>query len=233
MKRLFLIISLLILAGNYGYENINISPKLVDNTTNNVYIEYNLNNSLAIHNFTLNLVSDGIAFENNTLNISYVEGGKGIYKNFSGKIINKSINDYNIIISVRYVLNNSLISYIKHFHVYKVNNSKLINNNETLLNTENKSSKSTPNITNNTNNNNSTTISKNETHGKKTHKANSIITNNTNITNNSITANSNNIVNKPSNDNNNDNQLNYVVYGIIGLIMGVISALIVIYVYRL
>ena len=227
MKKLFLIISLLILTTiNYGHEATTIIPKLVDNNTDNIYIVYKLNNSLPIYNFTLNLGSDSIEFKNNSINMSYIEEYKGICKNFSGRIINKTLNDYDIIVSVKYILNDSLISYIKHFHVYRVNNSEPIINKtkpkyhelNNISNTTNISlNKSADNKSIDNDNYTINITPKNENEPKeKTTEIDSV-----------EPINSSAVESKSSNE----NQLNYIFYGILGLIFGAIIAVVVLYIY--
>lgn len=212
---------------NYGSELINISPKIINNNTNDIYIIYHLNNTLPIYNFTLLVNSNSVMFKNNSVNIAHIKEYHGVYRNFSGKII-KNMDKYNITISVRYILNNSLVSYIKYYHIkysnFSVKKLNHYNSNSNLSNyyvNKYQSNKSniTKSIINDTFNHRNVISSENNNGNKKKLKNNSKPTNYSLSTNKSL--------------NKKENQFDYIIYAIVGLIFGIIIAIMVLYVYGL
>ncbi len=253
MKRLFiLLLSILMLStATFGYENIDIIPDEIYGNTSTVYITYTLNYSFPVSNFTLNLVSEGIKFDNSSINIDYIEKNKKISGKIAGKITNKSMDKYDIIISKKYLINGLAVSSIMQYHLYRTNES------ENKLN-----KKSTPILDNNTVGssnisdnitNNNTQITKN-TKCIKNNTQNNIVELNTTGTklseiNNSSSEYAHTVNKKPSKNNdinegvnftknsekskNETLSMSYIFYGLLGLILGVLIAVVVVYLYDL
>ncbi len=235
----------------FGYENIDIIPDKIYENTSTVYITYTLNYSFPVSNFTLNLESEGIKFDNSSINIDYIEKNKKISGKIAGKITNKSMEKYDIIISKKYLINGLAVSSIMQYHLYRSNES------ENKLN-----KKSTPILDNNTVGssnisdnitNNNTQITKN-TKCIKNNTQNNIVELNTTGTklseiNNSSSEYAHTVNKKPSKNNdinegvnstknsekskNETSSMSYIFYGLLGLILGVLIAVVVVYLYDL
>jgi hypothetical protein len=213
-----------------GYEKIDVIPKEITPGTNTIYVVYELNYSFPVSNFSLNLESDGIQFDSTSINIQYIEENKGTSGKIIGKITNNGMERYDISISKRYLLNGSLVSSIMHYHIYKSNESSNESLNEKLNNVP--ISTNTSVNTEQLNTINETINPSVEVHANNTTNDNSkeevmerkSIDDGSNINN----------INKINNENKNENSSdNYLLYGILDLIMGVLVAVIVVYLYDL
>jgi len=277
MKKLMVILTLSILmlsTTSYGYVHVNIIPKEITPNTDTVYVVYELNCSVPVSNFSLNLESEGIQFDNASINISYIEKNKEISGKIVGKIINNSMEKYDIPVYSRYILDDSLISSIMYYHIYRVNESiyeslynksdniSTINKstNEEQLHTTNGTNGSlvggahTINTTNTTKISNTTTDNTTTDNTTNTAAADNINVSNATTNNNSKeevieksssdeTNNSTSVINEKSvineNENNMDNNENetqasdYLLYGILGLIVGVLLGVVVICLYNI
>jgi hypothetical protein len=235
---------------SFGYERINVIPKEITPNTNAVYVVYELNYSVPVSNFSLNLVSDGIQFDNTSINIQYIEKNKGISGKIRGKITNRSMEKYDILIFNRFSLNGSLISSIMHYHIYKsnelsnesptkksnnisinANTSTNTNTNTKQLNVSNKTINSSEESYTNTANNPKDDVKK-----EFTNNTDGTINKNSNENNKKYddNKNNNNENNKIYNDNENkDKSDDYLLYGILGVIMGVIIAAVVVHLFNI
>jgi hypothetical protein len=220
---------------SFGYERINVIPKEITSDTNTVYVVYELNYSVPVSNFSLNVESDGIQFDNTSINIQYIEKNKGISGKIIGKITNRSMEKYDILIYNRFLLNGSLISSIMHYHIYKSNelsnespNRKPgnisidanipTNTNTKQLNVSNKSINSLEESHTNTANNPKDDVKK-----ESTNNADGTINKNNENDNKN-----NKIYNDDENKGKSDN---YLLYGILGVIMGVLLAAVIVYLF--
>ena len=272
MKKLMVILTLSILmlsTTSYGYVHVNIIPKEITPNTDTVYVVYELNCSVPVSNFSLNLESEGIQFDNASINISYIEKNKEISGKIVGKITNNSMEKYDIPVYSRYILGDSLISSIMYYHIYRVNESiyESLYNKSDNISTINKSTNEeqlhTTNGTNGSlvggahtiNTTNTIKISNTTTDNTtNTAAADNINVSNATTNNNSKeevieksssdeTNNSTSVINEKSvineNENNMDNNENetqasdYLLYGILGLIVGVLLGVVVICLYNI
>jgi len=223
----------MLLTASSGYEKIDVIPKAITPGTNTIYVVYELNYSFPVSNFSLNLESDGIQFDNASINIQHIEKNKVVSGKIVGKITNHSMEKYDILIFNRFLSNGSLISSIMHYHIYKSNESSNELPNEKLNNTSISTNAST-NISVNTeqlNTINETINPSEESHANDTTNDNSKKEMMERKSTDDVD-NTNNNINKINNENKNENlSYNYLLYGILGLIMGVLVAVIVIYLY--
>lgn len=141
MKRLSTILLLFFLLSAVHGSTYVVPNELPVNDT--VYVIYQWEPSVNIHNFSLNIYSDGVQFENNSINISYIGEGQKILQIFEGKV-NES-GDQSIIVSTAYTLNNSSINSVEFFQIKAIpktdvktvekvaakNNTIVLNNSET------------------------------------------------------------------------------------------------------
>jgi len=233
-KLLILSLSILMLSTvSFGYERINVIPKEITPNTNAVYVVYELNYSVPVSNFSLNLESKGIQFDNTSINIQYIEENKGISGKIMGKITNHSMEKYDILIFNRFLLNGSLISSIMHYHIYTSNelsnesSNRKPNNISINTNTPTNTNTKQLNVSNNTINSSEGTHTNTSNNPKEEVKKES-------ANNADETINKNNENNKIYNDNENKSKSdNYLLYGILGVIMGVIIAAVIVYLFNI
>ncbi len=249
-KLLILMLSILILSSvSFGYENITIIPEEIT-TNNTVYIVYNMEYPFPISNFSLNIESNGITFNNNSIYINQIAENSNISGKIVGTITNSSLTQYNISILERYYSNGSVISSVMHYHIYRVNftsneswetnnplnNSHIASNEscEITASASNNSSNVISNVSksNLTNNVGESSNSAENSSGNSnpSHNESTIVSTNANINTN----NNNNSGTNVNNENTaNESSSDYILYGILGLIMGILVAIIVVYLYDL
>lgn len=252
MKKLFiLLLSILMLStATYGYENIDIIPDKISANTSTVYVTYVLNYSFPVSNFTLNLKSKGIQFDNASINIPHIEKNKKISGKIIGIITNKSMEKYDIILSKKYLINGLVVSSIMQYHLYRSNESddKLNKKSTSVLDNNTVGSL---NISDDITNNN-TQITKNTKNTKCIKDTQNIELNTTGTKLSEINNGSSNshTINKKLSKNNNINEganftknseknknetssMEYMFYGLLGLILGILIAIVVVYLYDL
>ena len=226
---LFGVLFSLILTIAYGHDEIDIDYGKMTNDGivyfDVIYINYNISNLESSTNFSLTAESDNINFNNGSVYMPYVKNTTA--GNITGIITGKKLDNYKILVSLRYYLNNSLVSKIMIYNINTTNKFNALANSKTPLN-----------ITEN-----SETITNNESIVIENNTNNTIINNieNENIENGSSpnTSSSENIVTNINKDNNllkntnveNDASNNDMLYIIIGLILGVIVAIVIVFLY--
>ncbi|MBW9221920.1 hypothetical protein KKP97_02565 [Methanothermococcus sp. SCGC AD-155-C09] len=126
MKKIIFLIALLLSPMLcYGYESINIYPEYINQSTSKVSLNYALKSKFPIYNFAMNLKSNGILFERNSTYVPYIEENSIYYINITGRIINDSMDEYPIIVDIKYTLRDIPMSYIKIYKIYRVNESEM------------------------------------------------------------------------------------------------------------
>jgi len=197
-----------------------------------------------IYNFTMNLKGDGILFERNSTYVPYIEENNIYYINITGRIINDSMDEYLIMVDVKYTLRDIPMSYIKIYKVYRVNESEMASSHKKQVEILNNATNDTINISvleNRTEkiigDNMSDDIEENisdevnyteekidimeeEETTLPAINGSTLIVDEDNITNNKET-----IQDKDS--------TNYMLYIILGLISGIVVALLLIYIYTM
>ena len=247
MRKLIFLITIVLISITtcYGYEYINIHPEYIFDNTSKILFEYTFEPNYPVNNFNLTLKSNGILFEKNAIYMPYIEENNKFYINISGQIINNSMDKYTIVVSVKYVVYNSPINYIKIYTLYRINNTEIAFSNqqqkdEILSNTTNESTtmntledNTEENIEDNISGNiSSTEESIRNTAEKETNPTINIyeknITNNEGVNNNKTV-----ITNNTSEKIQDEISINYSLYAILGLISGIITASIIIYLYNM
>ncbi|ABR56135.1 hypothetical protein [Methanococcus aeolicus] len=207
----------LILTMSYGHEQIDVGYGKMTNDgivyLDIIYVNYNISNLEPFTNFSLTAKADNVDFNNSSIYMPYVENTAT--GNLTGIITGKKLDNYKIVVSLRYYLNNSLVSKIMIYNIINITDkSNMAPNSETTINNE------SIEIENNTINN---TIIKNIENGSSPNTSSfENITTNINKDNN-LSKNITNIENGASSNN--------MWYIVMGLIMGAIVAITIIFLY--
>ena len=107
---------------SYGHESINIFPKYVYNDTSKIVLQYTYKNKYYdTYHLTLSLDSSGIVFENTTVYVPHIEKNKLLTLNITGHIVSYN-QSYLIVIYKRYLLDDSPISGVHLVKIYRTYN---------------------------------------------------------------------------------------------------------------
>lgn len=102
-----------------------------------VYVIYQRESPVNIHNFSLNIYSNGVQFGNNSVNVSHIDEGQKILWVFEGKVT--ELGNQSIMVSTSYTIINSSINSVELFQIEAISKraettENVVKNNTIILN---------------------------------------------------------------------------------------------------